>query len=397
MRILAPVVLLFVSASIATGETLVLRSGTIWISPEDKPVRKGSVLIEDGRIVSTGKVRVPRGAVVLDCTGMTILAGFRNSHAHFFERKWENAATLPAAELERQIESMTTRYGFTAVFDLGSVGDTTRAIRRRIEKGEIHGPHIRTTGEVIAAPGAIPAANLLRMLGNTAAANHEVSTAEQAVSATRALLDSGVDGIKIHLQRPLADAVVRAIVEAAHRAGKPVFAHPNSAADMLACARAGVDVLTHTTPFSEWDAAVIPTLLGQRVAITPTLAMWRFLLRHDRLSTQQRAADTAKEQLKAWARAGGTVLFGSDLGAVEYDPSEEYERMAQAGMSFAAVLAALTTAPAERFREARQTGRVASGLAADLVVVEGDPAKDIRALSRVRYTVRNGRVIYRMR
>jgi imidazolonepropionase-like amidohydrolase len=31
---------------------------------------------------------------------------------------------------------------------------------------------------------------------------------------------------------------------------------------------------------------------------------------------------------------------------------------------------------------------------ADVAVVEGDPAQDIRALGRVRYTVRLGRVIY---
>ncbi len=32
---------------------------------------------------------------------------------------------------------------------------------------------------------------------------------------------------------------------------------------------------------------------------------------------------------------------------------------------------------------------------ADVAVIEGDPAQDIRALARVRYTIRAGRVIYR--
>jgi len=35
------------------------------------------------------------------------------------------------------------------------------------------------------------------------------------------------------------------------------------------------------------------------------------------------------------------------------------------------------------------------GLQADLVVLQGDPAKDIRALTSVRYTLRAGKVIYR--
>lgn len=69
--------------------------------------------------------------------------------------------------------------------------------------------------------------------------------------------------------------------------------------------------------------------------------------------------------------------------------------MAESGMSFRQILASLTTAPAERFGESRQLGRVAAGLAADLVVLKDDPAKNIRALTEVQYTLRDGKIIYR--
>jgi imidazolonepropionase-like amidohydrolase len=69
--------------------------------------------------------------------------------------------------------------------------------------------------------------------------------------------------------------------------------------------------------------------------------------------------------------------------------------MQRAGMSFRQILAALTTAPAERFGAAQHAGRIAIGMDADIVVLEGDPMTDIRALTRVRYTLRKGRVIYR--
>jgi len=58
------------------------------------------------------------------------------------------------------------------------------------------------------------------------------------------------------------------------------------------------------------------------------------------------------------------------------------------------ILAMLTTAPAARFAVAARTGRLAPGMAADVVVVDGRPEDDIRALARVRYTLRNGRIIY---
>jgi imidazolonepropionase-like amidohydrolase len=42
-------------------------------------------------------------------------------------------------------------------------------------------------------------------------------------------------------------------------------------------------------------------------------------------------------------------------------------------------------------------GRLARGAPADVVVLDGDPAQDIRALGKVRYTLRAGRVIFSAR
>ena len=131
------------------------------------------------------------------------------------------------------------------------------------------------------------------------------------------------------------------------------------------------------------------------MALTPTLTLWKYYARHDRISAQEKIANTAIGQLRAWLASGGTVLFGTDLGAVDYDPSEEYALMAEAGMSFRQILASLTTAPAERFGESKQLGRIAAGLQADLVVLKGDPSKNIRALAAAQYTLRAGKVIYR--
>ena len=181
----------------------------------------------------------------------------------------------------------------------------------------------------------------------------------------------------------------------AHRLGKPAFVHPNSGADVLAALRGGADVVAHTTPRSgPWDETILTAMKERRASLTPTLAPWKYFLRHDRISTQEQLVSTALSQLRAWLAAGGTVLFGTDLGAVDPDPSEEYDLMAQAGMSFRQILASLTTAPAERFGESARMGRIAPGLQADLAVVKGDASKDVRALADVRYTLRAGQIVY---
>jgi imidazolonepropionase-like amidohydrolase len=130
------------------------------------------------------------------------------------------------------------------------------------------------------------------------------------------------------------------------------------------------------------------------VALTPTLWIWKWYARHDRQSAQDKIVNTEVEQLRAWLAAGGQVLFGTDLGAVDPDPSEEYRLMAQAGMTFPQILASLTTEPAKRFGRSKRIGQVAAGFEADLVLLKNDPAKSIEALVGVEYTIRQGKIIY---
>ena len=165
---------------------------------------------------------------------------------------------------------------------------------------------------------------------------------------------------------------------------------------MLAAVRAGVDIVAHTTPRSgPWDETILSAMKEGGVALTPTLTLWKSALRHDRLSAQEQLTTTAVGQLRAWVDAGGIVLFGTDLGAVDYDPAEEYALMAEAGMSFRQILASLTTTPAERFGESSRLGRIATGLEADLVVFEDEPPENIRSLTEVKYTFRAGKIVYR--
>jgi imidazolonepropionase-like amidohydrolase len=380
-----------------------LVGATIYVSPTETPIRDAVVLIQGEKIVSVGsraQMQFPETAHVLDCFGLTITAGLWNSHVHFFERKWADVATIPAPELGRQLQDMLTRYGFTSVFDIGSVWENTRRLRDRIDSGEVPGPKIRTTGEGLVPPGALPSDQVLGMMGVMKLPAPEIADAAQAAAGAKKLLDAGVDGIKIFASAPrsapLSESVFQAAANEAHRAGKPAFVHPNNATDVLSAVRGGVDIVAHTTPHSgPWDETLLAAMKEHRVALTPTLTLWKYYARHDRLSAQEKVTDTEIGQLRAWLAAEGTVLFGSDLGAVEYDPAEEYALMSEAGMTFPQILASLTTNPAERFGDANKRGRIAAGLQADLAVFHQDPAINLRALAQVKFTLRAGKMIYR--
>lgn len=389
----------------AGRNSLALVGGTVYVDPSQAPVRDCTVVIAGDAIAAVGAgdaISVPPGAEILDCSGLTVLAGFWNSHVHFFERKWAGAAEIPADEVSSQLR-MFARYGFTSVFDLSSSVENTIALRNRIESGEIDGPRIYTTGEGLIPPGAAPPDSVLGIMGLMKTPLPEVSDPDGAAAHARMLLEKGADGIKLFASAPpsmppsaLSVNVFETAAREAHRVKRPVFVHPNTTDDIRTALRGGVDVVAHTTPGSgPWDEPFVTEMRHSNVALVPTLKIWSQMLRHDRLSVRQRLVDTAVAQLQSWVQAGGTVLFGTDHGAVDEDPSEEYALMAQAGMTFPQILASLTTAPCERFG-AEKCGRIAEGFAADIVALSGDPARSIAALSGVQYTIRRGKIVYRL-
>lgn len=383
---------------------LALVGAKIYTSPTDKPILSGIVLVKDGKIVAVGdknKVKIPKNIRTVDCKGLTLVAGFWNSHVHFSEPKWQNASSLPSSQLVDQIQDMLTRYGFTHVLDTGSYLQNTLAIKHRIDSREIPGPSIRTTGIPFVPPNGSPFYVAPIKLP-------ELSTPEEATKLVRERIGSGADAIKIFSASPASPDqppivmplnVAKAVVAAAHAMGKLVIAHPTNNAGVRVVLEASVDVLAHTTPDGRepWSEELVRNLHAAHVALVPTLKLWKFELERKGASkaTVEGFIKIALEQLGAYSRAGAEILFGTDVGYMtDYDPTDEYILMAKAGMSLEQILAALTTAPAARFGVSKQTGRIALGLDADIVLLAGDPAIDVKALSNVRFTFLKGKVIY---
>ena len=74
----------------------------IYTSPTDKPILDGVVLVKDGKITGVGNkssIKIPGDTRVIDCSGLTLTAGFWNSHVHFTEPKWQNANSITVQQL----------------------------------------------------------------------------------------------------------------------------------------------------------------------------------------------------------------------------------------------------------------------------------------------------------
>jgi imidazolonepropionase-like amidohydrolase len=400
--------LLLLGAASLDAADIVLTGATVYTAPDAPPVAAAVVALHDGQIAAAGPratVRIPPGAQVIDCSGKFIAAGFWNSHVHIFTPGLLHARDGSAATLSSELEAMLMRWGFTTVFDIASVLDNTLALRRRIESGEVRGPRVFTVGEPLFTK---PPIYIVDFLASQHLVMPTVKTAEEAVARVRDLAARGADGIKLftgsYQGGPVDNmtvAMVRAADDEAHSHHLPVFAHPQNTAGLEAAIDGGVDILAHTVPQSPpWTPEFVARLKNAHMALMPTMTLWDFEARKANLKDSDREGWIAamEAELRAFSQAGGEVLFGTDVGYTDhYDTELEYTLMSRSGMTFPQILASLTTAPARRFGASGHSGRIASGMDADVVVLDGDPAKDITALSKVHLVIRGGTIIYENR
>jgi imidazolonepropionase-like amidohydrolase len=381
----------------AEHKDLVCVGAKVYPSPTDSPIDDAVLIISSGKIsVLASKDhfnQVLRGsATKLDCVGKVVVAGFWNSHVHF-DPGWDGAAAAPAGKLEAHMREMLTRWGFTTVWDLGSVPDNTLALRRRVNAGEVRGPNILMAGDIFPKNGHpvyVPAELALP----------EAATPPEAAQMAQRYLATGLDGVKLFTgaymgTKPVVNmdtSVVKAAVDVAHAQGKPVFAHPQNHAGVDNALSGGVDILAHSIPTeASFTAAELSQMKQQHTALIPTLTLWTTVTQDPAVS--ERFVQAGADQVKSYFSIGGVILFGTDVGFMtKYDTALECEFMGRA-MGWRDVLASLTTNPSAYFK-ASTKGRIAKGMDADVVILDADPAVDIKNLAKVAYTIKGGAIIY---
>ncbi len=393
----AIVLALFLVGAVAIGraQDLAITRATVYAAPDAPARRDVTIVIHHGVIAGVGEhLRIPKDMETISCQTCVVLAGFWNAHVHFMEPRWNEAANQPADKLARQISEMLTHSGFTTVVDTGSDGENTIALRRRVDSGEVLGPRIFTAGIPIFPAHALPY-YLAELPPELKAKMAQPETAADAVTIVDRNRAAGCDIVKLftgsivspgHIT-PMQVAIARAAVDEAHRHGQLVFSHSSNLEGTKVAIDAGVDVLAHTPEdTSGIDEAMLRRMIAQHMTIIPTLKLFS---RDDNIANI-RGLDYRFHQL------GGRLVYGTDTGFLpDYDQSEEFRQLMQAGFGFRDVLAMLTTAPAELFHLSQREGKVMPGMRGDLTILSEDPASgNPEAFTKARYTIRGGKVIW---
>jgi imidazolonepropionase-like amidohydrolase len=422
------------AAEPAARPTLALVGGRIIDGYEGAPVDDGVVLIAGERIVAVGprsRIAVPDGTPTIDTRGMSVLPGLADMHVHLMivgHGDYEHWDTTYRARFRREIMPAAAKQllesGVTFARDLGAELNDILEVRDRINKGEIPGPRLFVSGPFIQhAPYADYEKEYRWGVAGPADARAKVQK----------ILDAGVDVIKLIDQDQMTEAEVQAVVETAHKGGRPVVAHAHREEEIRIGLKYGVDCFEHTGLGTEpgypedilagirkrnqslaWCPTIEGLYLAQYTADTFPERLddprWQKDLAPDIVkdirdslrnlpglpyfTLVRRRIPTLAAKFKQIRETGVTLLVGTDSGVPGNFHTDstwrELDTWVKLGMTPMQAIAGATRWPAAWLKKEKEFGTLAPGRYADVIAVRGDVLTHIDLLQRVDVVIKNG-------
>jgi imidazolonepropionase-like amidohydrolase len=419
MRLAALVLL---ASQAAFAETVVLRGARLIDGTGSPPREDAAVVVKGDRIAAVGparKIKIPRGARVVDARGKTIVPGLINAHGHVgLVVGGQNRADGYTRENVQAQLAQYEQYGVTSVLTLGLNRDLVYDLRDEQRRGKAGGATLFTAGRGIGVPaGAPPVPAAPDQVYRPATAEEAVADVREAARHHPEFLKIWVDDVYGKFPK-LQPAIFKAAIDEAHRSGMKVASHVFYLEDAKAVIRDGVDALAHSVRDQPVDAELVglmkargtfyvatltvddssfafaddPSLLDDPflAGALPPEALARLRAPDFRakaasdpnLPRIRQALQNGMHNLKALEDAGVKIAFGTDSGANPlriqgFAEHRELELMVRAGLSPMQAIVAATRGSAAMLG-ATDRGTLQPGKRADFLVLGGNPLDDIR-------------------
>lgn len=389
-----------------------------------EPQTSVTLVVEGNKIarIERGYSTAPQGAEVIDLKSKTVLPGLIDCHVHIEGEQSRNSYneryTLNDADIAFRASVYAKRTldaGFTTVRDLGGRG-VNIALRNAINASWTEGPRIVTAGKALSVTGGHgdPTTGAKWDLFDPPAPEMGIADGpDECRTAVRTQVKRGSDCIKVcatggvlslardgKLPHYAEDELVT-IVKTARDLGLDVAAHAHGDEGMRRAVEAGVVTIEHGTFMSDatMDAMIkhgtwyVPTLTaGFAVSDSAKYAKGFFpeVVRVKALEIGPQIQETLSRAYKK----GVKIVFGTDAGVFPHGRNNlEFVYMSDAGMKSADILRAATLDAATMLRMQDKIGSLEVGKLADIVAVEGNPLDDIKAMLKVAFVMKDGKVI----
>src|SRR5580658_3555289 len=395
------------------------------IDPMAGQVLTEMTVIVSGNMVSAvqkGYAAAATDDKVIDLKNRTVMPGLIDCHVHLEDQQSANQQLKRFTQNEADIAFQSTVYakttlmaGFTTVRDVGGTGVNV-SLRNAINKGIVIGPHVYTSGKLLASTGghADPTNGYREGLYDEPRYTENVVDGKDAcIKAVRQMYKEGADLIKITasggvlslekdgLGAQFSDEELKAIVETAKDYGMPVAAHAHGAEAIKRAIRAGVTSIEHGTfmddeaiaLFKEHGTWYVPTIIAGRSVADSAKKPGYFppVIAAKALAIGPVIQGTFAKAYKA----GVKIAFGTDAGVYAHGKNwMEFVYMTEVGMPALEAIKCATVNGAELIGISDKAGSIEPGKWADIVAVEGDPTQDIHVMGQVRFVMKEG-VVYK--
>src|SRR5579864_9527404 len=402
------------------SSTVVIHAGRL-LDGRGKALADVTVVVAGSRIVSVRSgagaaagAAAPAGppgspAASWDLRALTVLPGGIDTHVHIGwhfdargrlrdrpgdgkgDRKGEGETPAQSMLYAAENAVATVRSGITTVQSLGAPED--RDLREALARGIIPGP---------------------RLLTSLTPIDDETGSPEAIRAAVRKLAAGGADVVKVFASRSIRDGggptlsqeQLDAACGEARARGLRSAVHAHGVESVRRAVAAGCGSIEHGVLL---DAASLRLMAAHGTYFDPQLDLvFRNYFENQAhfIGIGNYTAEGFAQMRKAVPRAlavfrlalatpGLEVVFGTDAvaGAHGRNFEELVYRVEKGGQDPMAAIVSATSLAAQSLRLGDRTGTIAPGYEADLIAVDGDPSRDIRALLRVVWVMKSGRVV----
>lgn len=387
-----------------------------------KTISDPAIIVEGNRIVAIEKkTNVPKGATVIDLGSYTVLPGLIDAHAHplISADDYQNvhlrgsSAEKALAGLKRSQDLLANGWTTLRIAGDADVGYAHLEIRDAINKGLFTGPRIYGAGHYISVTGGGGDINYMSYEQPVIADGLVVDGPDAIRKAVRNEIKYGSDWIKLLVTGAFmtvgdnpqnvhfSPEELKAAIDEANRRDTPVMAHAHATEGIKMAVRAGVRSVEHG---SYLDEECMDLMIKNGTYLIPTLTIGLFFQEQipdskslsKAVELGRKSKENSYKMLSLAIKKGVKVGVGTDYVGFPPDFSaREFGELVKLGMTPMQAIIAGTKVNAEMLRKEADLGTIEVGKLADIIAVKGDPLTDITELARVKFVMKDGRVVRR--